>query len=241
VIAPLYRAAAEATSFNQRQRDEWVAGRAKTLPPGTNVLDVGAGSGRYRHLFSHCVYRTQDFAQYEAESTTIFERPYEYSRIDYVSDATAIPVPDGSFDAVLCTEVLEHVPEPIAVIREIGRILRPGGRLFLTAPLLSALHMQPYHFYGGFTPHFYHRFLPAAGLRVVSIEQNGRYFRLLAQELARAGGILLSRRRYPRWHPLGIAVRYLMTLLGPAWFVRLDDEIPIDEFTCGYHVEAVRE
>ncbi|HEY3083371.1 MAG TPA: methyltransferase domain-containing protein [Chloroflexota bacterium] len=241
MIPRLYRAAAEATTYNQRRRDEWVAGRARTLSPGTSVLDVGAGSGRYRHLFSHCVYRAQDFAEYGAESTTMFERPYEYTRLDYVSDATAIPVPDGSFDAVLCTEVLEHVPEPIAVIREIGRILRPGGRLFLTAPLLSALHMQPYHFYGGFTPHFYDRFLPEAGLRMVTIEPNGRYFRLLAQELARAGGILLARRRYHRWHPLGIVVRYLVILLGPAWFVRLDDEIPIEEFNAGYHVEAIRE
>ena len=215
--------------FNQRQRDEWVASVARRLPPGTRILDVGAGPCRYRSLFSHCEYQAQDFGQYQG---TV------YGQLDYVCDATAIPVEDGSFDAVLCTEVLEHVPEPIRVLKEIGRIVRLGGWAFISAPLGSALHQQPYHFYGGFTPHFYHRFLGEFGFEVVSIEPNGRFFRMLLQELNRGIGFIQSHRQYPRWHPVHWLLRAASSYHVAKWLAQLDDEIPIDEFTVGYHVEA---
>jgi SAM-dependent methyltransferase len=165
---------------------------------------------------------------------------FAYTAIDYVSDAAAIPVPDGSFDAILCTEVLEHVPEPIEVLRELGRIVRPGGRLFLSSPLGSGLHQEPHHYYGGYTPHFYRRFLPEAGFRVVSVEPNGGYFLHLAQEMVRAAAVIQRHYQYPRWHPTGILLRYCLAVLGPLWFARVEQHIPMPEFTVGFHVEAVR-
>ena len=47
--------------------------------------------------------------------------------IDFVSDLLNIPVPDKSYDVILCTEVIEHVPDPISAINEISRILKSGG------------------------------------------------------------------------------------------------------------------
>jgi SAM-dependent methyltransferase len=230
----------ELVNFNQRQRDEWVASVAGRLPAGTRILDLGAGQSRYRALFGHCRYETQDFCAYQGSSEGLLKDDWRYAPMDYVCDAAAVPVEDGAFDAVLCTEVLEHVPEPISVLREIGRMVRPGGRAFITAPLGSGLHQQPYHFYGGFTPHFYSHFLPESGFDVISIEPNGRFFRLLLQELNRGAAIAQTRRRYPRWHPARWILR--AALSGPAarWLTRLDEAIPIDEFTVGYHVEALR-
>jgi len=109
------------------------------------VLDVGAGSCPYRGLFAHCEYRAQDLAPLRGDQL----RHGAYGQLDYVSDLAAIPVPDGSFGAVLCTEVLEHHPEPITVVKELARILEPGGKLILTAPLGSGIHQEPYHYYGG--------------------------------------------------------------------------------------------
>ena len=137
----------ELFAYNVVRRDRWIAQQALKLPAGTKVLDVGAGSCPYRHLFSHCEYRAQDLRPLQGEQL----RYGSYGHIDYVSDLASIPVPGESFGAVLCIEVLEHHPESIKVVHELARILQPGGTLILTAPLGSASHQEPYH-HGGVHP-----------------------------------------------------------------------------------------
>jgi SAM-dependent methyltransferase len=148
-------------------RDAWIKSLAAGLPAGSWVLDAGAGASKYRPLFAHCRYETQDFCQYQGELVKYAEP------IKYVCDITAIPLPSQSLDVILCTEVIEHVLDPMAVVKEFGRLLKPGGRLFMTAPLLSSLHMDPYHFYGGFTPYWYRHWLPHYGFTVDEITPVG--------------------------------------------------------------------
>ncbi len=226
--------------FNLANRNAWVAEVARQQPHGTRILDMGAGTCPYRQLFAHCEYRTQDFGSYEGTSAGPMQDDWQYGEIDYVSDIVAVPAPDGSFDAILCTEVIEHVPDPPAVIREAARLLRPGGHLYMSAPLGSGLHQEPFHFYGGFTPHFYERFMGEAGLEIDSIAPNGGFFRHLVQEMERAAVIVEQRRPYPRWHPLHWVLLIGFRVLAPRWLTRLDDEIPVAELTVGYHVEAHR-
>jgi SAM-dependent methyltransferase len=226
--------------FNQDNRDDWVAKIARRLPPATRLLDVGAGEGRYRPLFTHCNYVAQDFGRYEGVTEGHLREDWDYTHLDYECDATNIPVPDETFDAVLWTEVLEHVPEPILVLKEISRILRLGGKAFISAPLGSGLHQQPYHFYGGFTPHFYRRFLADVGFQIISIESNGCFFRLLLQEIHRGVNIVTSHKRYPRWNPVRLALKFMVSRPILKRLSNLDDEIQVDEFTVGYHVEAIK-
>lgn len=141
-------------------RDPWIKAMAMRLPSGSRVLDAGAGASKYRPYFAHCRYETQDFCQYEGELVK-YREP-----IDYVCEITAVPLPDRSLDAIVCTEVLEHVTDPMDVLREFSRLLKPGGKLFLSAPLLSYLHMEPYHYYGGFTHYWYKHWLPRHGFAV---------------------------------------------------------------------------
>jgi SAM-dependent methyltransferase len=226
-------------AFNTERRREWVERQARALPSGSRVLDVGAGIGQYRPFFSHCRYQAHDFGKEPATAG-------QYTTLDYESDITAIPVADDVFDAVLCTEVLEHVPDPVAGVREMVRILRPGGRLLLSAPLGSHLHQEPYHFYGGYTPHWYRRFLPELGCDVISIEPNCGFFSFFGQEALRFSAYLHPRHT----RALGVGRSALLSLL---WVVTLPacqllppigaalDRLGLEQTaTIGYHVMGVK-
>jgi SAM-dependent methyltransferase len=229
--------------FNTYVRNQFVACWAKALPPGSRVLDVGAGTCRYRSLFSHCHYKAQDFAQHKPVTTgPMREIDFAYGQLDFISDAARIPVPDQSFDAVLCTEVLEHVAEPILVINEIARVLQPGGRVLLTAPLCSGIHQAPDHYYGGYTPYWYVKFLQEAGLDQIQIETNGGFFKYYGQE-SRRFSALIDPRRVRGAAKILLAPIWLISLpyfriLVPLFCHVLD---PLDNdraFTVGYHVLA---
>jgi SAM-dependent methyltransferase len=225
--------------FNVYNRRQWVARHAAALPPRTRVLDVGAGTGQYRALFAHCEYRAQDFGQ---EPGTVDH----YTPLDFECDVLSIPVSDGSFDVILCTEVLEHVPEPIKAVHELARILRPGGFMLLTAPLGSLLHQEPYHFYGGYTAHWYRRFLDAAGCDVVDITPNQGFFSLYSDHTQRVSILLNPRnlRAQPRGRRFVLLVlwlcsRLLVRVSGPVG--RWLDEMGLGSTgTVGYHVVAVK-
>jgi len=227
---------AEIHDFNQRSRDRWVQAKAGTVPAAARVLDIGAGTCLYRPLFSHCDYKTHDFKEYEgAEKHGGIST---YGHIDFVSDVLAIPAPDHSFDIILCTEVLEHVPEPIRVLKEISRLLRPGGRAFITAPLGSGLHQMPFHFYGGYTPEWYKRFCREAGMEATENTPNGGFFKHLGQECNRAASIY---GKNPKLHgPESADLIKLLVEILPRLFFDLDDKCFDERFTVGYFVEAVK-
>ena len=235
-------AASDLFAFNLRNRDRWVAAQAADVPAGSRVLDVGAGSAPYRGLFVHCDYRTQDFAELNDNQL----RHGGYARIDIVSAADRIPVPDSSFDVVLCTEVLEHVPDPIAVTREFARIVAPGGRLILTAPLGSGIHQEPHHFYGGYTPYWYERFLNEAGFDAIEVTPNAGTLRHVAQEtirfvqMTRPFGLAAPWYAQLAWLPFWLVLAPILALAVPIAAKLLDRFDSERRFTVGYHVTAIR-
>ena len=95
------------------------------------------------------------------------------------ADIVALPFQSGAFDAVKATEVLEHVPDPAAALRECARVLRSGGHLVATAPFLERLHGDPGD-YARYTETMWARLLAEAGLRPVRIAPQGGYFTHLA-------------------------------------------------------------
>ena len=234
--APRALPLADIHDFNQRARDRWVRAKAATVAEGSRVLDMGAGTCLYRPLFSHCDYKTHDFKKYEGAEK--HGGTSTYGNIDYVSEILAIPAPEHSFDVILCTEVLEHVPEPIKVLKEISRLLRPGGRAFITAPLGSGLHQLPFHFYGGYTPEWYKRFCTEAGMEAIEITPNGGFFKHLGQECNRAASIYGQN---PKLHgPESADLIKLLVEILPRLFFDLDDKCFDERFTVGYFVEAVK-
>jgi SAM-dependent methyltransferase len=225
--------------FNSYERDRWVENQVAQVSAGSRVLDLGAGAGPYKRLFAHCDYVALDSAQVDQDQLCFVSA---HVQLSLIADAQLLPFSGSSFDTVLCTEVLEHVPEPIVTVREIGRVLKPGGRLILTAPLGSGLHQEPFHFYGGYTPHWYYKFLTEAGFENIIIEANGGFFKHYGQESLRFALLMAP------WRGGGQLVWFPMWLLTLPWFGLICpllghflDRLDRDRaFTVGYHVTAVR-
>jgi ubiquinone/menaquinone biosynthesis C-methylase UbiE len=174
-------------SLNAHARDQWIIAQLKQIPDGARVLDAGAGEMPYQKYCLHVEYVSQDFAQYDPLRVKegLQMNAWDYGKLDIVSDVTSIPQPDASFDVVLCTEVIEHIINPMDAMKEFSRLLKPGGKLILTAPFCSMTHFAPYHFYSGYSRFFYQEVLASSGFESVQLFENGNYFEYLAQELKR--------------------------------------------------------
>ena len=144
---------------------------AAEITPDMYVLDAGAGIAQYRNIFNHAHYETADFEQVDKE----------YTPSTYVCDLATIPVENERFDRVVCNQVLEHLSEPLIVLKELNRVLKPEGRMILSTPLYYEEHEQPYDFYR--YTQFAHRFLfQKAGFEIESIDWLEGYFGTMAYQ-----------------------------------------------------------
>ena len=108
----------------------WLIEEARAGAGGYRVLDVGCGPKPYYPFFA--------------------ERATEYVGVDVVHPAAelrgsveALPVGDGSFDIVLCTQVLEHCDDPAQAVRELRRVTAPGGRVLASTHGVQVYHPSP--------------------------------------------------------------------------------------------------
>lgn len=109
------------------------------------VLDIGCGQSPYKHLF---VSKGIEYIGIDI----IDAQNFGYFRNDIITfDGVHIPFEDGSFDAIICTEVLEHTPHPESLVLEMYRVLKDDGVGFVTVPWSARTH---------YMPHDYHRFTP---------------------------------------------------------------------------------
>lgn len=109
----------------------WLQAQAVEAGTGYRVLDVGCGPKPYYPFFA--------------------ERSSEYVGVDVVDNPVAelrgsvesLPVEDGSFDVVLCTQVLEHCDDPAQAVRELRRVTAPGGRVLASTHGVQVYHPSP--------------------------------------------------------------------------------------------------
>ena len=101
---------------------------------GKRVLDVGCGLKPYYPFFA---------AAAEYVGVDVVETP----STDLIGPIESLPVGDGSFDIVLCTQVLEHADDPAAAVRELHRVTRPGGRVLASTHGVQVFHPNPNDFW----------------------------------------------------------------------------------------------
>ncbi len=203
---------------------------ATDIPRNAAILDVGAGECKYGALLPD--------RRYVATDLVFSSDRHDFSRIDVISEASNLPFRSGSFDAVLNMVVMEHVPDPIRVIQEMARILRPGGRLYALIPLVRPEHLQPYDFQR-YTRFGITRLLERNGFAVDHIEpSNGAL--LTAVHYARQAALDQPLKRYGRRSFAGRALnRIWAALLWPlVAYARATDTRYNDSFPVYFWVEG---
>lgn len=224
------------TDINERNRSRWLKEVISEIPSGSRILDAGAGQLRNKPLCSHLDYFSQDFCEYkgEGDGSGLQTGSWDTSQIDFVCDITNIPQPSSTFDVVLCSEVLEHLPDPVKALAEFSRLLKPGGKLILTAPFASLVHFAPYHYCTGFSRYWYEYHLPNYGFDIDVIVPNGDWFMYLRQEVLRLPG---AGRKYGSWTwPLAFIVSGVTAIYISMMRVRPATDLA----SFGWHCVAVK-
>jgi ubiquinone/menaquinone biosynthesis C-methylase UbiE len=161
---------------------------ADSVAPGSWILDAGAGDARYRALFDRHHYETADFGMVDKA----------YGELDYQCELASIPVEDARFDLVIFTQVMEHLEDPLSVLVELRRVLKPDGRIWATAPLFFEEHEQPYDFYR-YTQFAWRSLGERAGLEVEELRWLEGYDGTLAYQLGFAARSLPNSQLPIRW------------------------------------------
>jgi len=144
-----------------------------------DVLDVGGWD-----FFLTARQKGARFATWttlEVDRTRMLEVAEPNVRVVH-GDGCAMEFADASFDTVLSIQVLEHVPEPIRMVAEIGRVLRPNGKAILLIPQTSTTHLAP-HYFGNFSRYWIEHFLPRSGLEIVEHRPLGGVWSSMASHL----------------------------------------------------------
>lgn len=211
-----------------------------------NILDAGAGTCPYKKYFSHAKYESTDFED-------IFDKSAS-GKHDFTCMLDNIPKPKGSYDSILCTQVLEHVEEPEKVLKEFHRILKKDGKLFLTVPQGWGLHGEPYHYFN-FTRYGLESLFRKSGFKVVFINERGGYFWYLGNRIRTLPTYIYYQYLFdvkknpvqfkPRFSALLLAPFYLISLpfcgfLFPLLFFYLDRLDKKKAYTLGYACYCIK-
>ncbi|MDB4035287.1 class I SAM-dependent methyltransferase [Pseudomonadales bacterium] len=222
---------------NLHVRTEWVERELAALPNGSKLLDAGCGNQQFRKFCNHLDYFAQDFGGYVgdlkeriggAKYRSADDNPYIYGNLDFVGDIWSIDEGDGVFDVILCTEVLEHIPFPNETILEFSRLLKPGGKLLLTAPSNCLRHYDPYFFYTGFSDRWFERILSDNAFVIDSLEPIGDYYSWMSVEMMRTA------KAHGLFGKLAVASAFLY------FYTRPKNELSVNTLCMGYHIAATK-
>lgn len=173
-------------SLRRHYVDEFHLEHVTKLPPGSRIVDIGGHKGTKRGIF--------DIRKYDYHVVCVNVSPDKGA--DVIADAASLPFPDGTFDAAICSELLEHVPDPRQVVLEAFRVIKPNGWLFICVPFLYHVHADP-HDYGRYTDYFWQQTLQQTGFASIRVEAQGRFWSVMV-DMAREAAYQLGKQEIPR-------------------------------------------
>lgn len=138
-----------------------------------DILDFGCGSKPYEFFF-------KKKTSYVGIDYKIEGREDRQKKVDFFYDGQHIPFENESFDAIICTEVLEHVFNIEQVLSEFNRVLKKGGKALITTPFMWEEHEMPYDFARYTTPALTDLY-QKAGFSVVNNQKSGNYVEVINQ------------------------------------------------------------
>lgn len=127
-----------------------------------SLLDMGCGNKPYEEWYKPLTS--------QQIGTDIIQS--DLNRVDVICPATDLPFENEKFDTILCTQVLEHVFDHHALLKEAYRTLKKDGNIILTVPFTWELHEEPYDFFR-LTKHGLKELFEEAGFKIVTIKANG--------------------------------------------------------------------
>ena len=199
------------------------------------LLDVGCGDKPHQGVFP----QVTTYIGLDRPSKPHAESPRAAARkaaIDLHGSAEALPFLASSFDTVAAFQLIEHLPEPVIFLRETARVLKPGGKLILTFPLINPVHEAPYDFFR-YTAYGMEHLCAKAGLRVIeSVPMGGGWVTVgyLACLLLDKEAELMTSKWKQLW-------RSHLSFRIYKWLARLDQKHFHPEFTLNYLLVAVKD
>lgn len=140
------------------------------------LMDFGCGRKPYRNLFTHVT----DYIGVDIEQTG---HDHTNSQIDVFYDGKVLPFSADTFDAVFCSEVLEHVFNIEEVLPELSRVLKKDGQILITVPFCWNEHEIPYDF-GRYTSFGIKHLLEKHGFSIIEIHKSGHFSQVISQLLS---------------------------------------------------------
>ena len=176
------------------------------------LLDVGCGKMPYKKYILENSKATE-YIGLDIDDALVYDKKI---KPDYTWDGIRMPFENNTFESAIGTEVLEHCPNPEIILKEIYRVLKPGGVFLFTVPFLWNLHEVPHDEYR-YTPFSLERHLKNSGFRDVAIKATGGWHASMAQMLGlwiRRSPMKHKKRQLLSWL-VKPAIKYLITLDKP--------------------------